>query len=224
MGAGLCSVCDLDGEMMDVEKCSPSHQADSIDRDDNLMQQPGEDELKKQQEEEEEKRVAQVARIVEERKRQQEEAERQKQQEAERQRQEEAERQEKEKKLAEEQRRREEQRRIEAEARKAEEAKRRDIEEKRVREKKKADGVALKNFLTESELTEVNEKKKGKFGKYSYPLHIAVKKCNTDIVRILLENKADKTSTTSSGQTALEKAKKYDENNSHSEIIRLLSP
>merc|ERR1739838_1176051 len=132
--------------------------------------------------------------------------------------------QQKEKERAEEERRREEQCRIEAEARRAEEAKRREIEEKRLREKKKADGVSLENFLSEcGGLTDVNEKKKGNFGKYSYPLHGAVKQCNVDIVRILLENKADKTLTSSSGQTALDKAMKYNENDSHREVIRLLS-
>jgi len=220
MGAGLCSAFDLDDELVDMKKL-PSEYQKSMDKDENVIkeqEEKEEEELKRRQEEEEKRKAEEIARIEEEgrRQRQREEAERRKEEELRLQ-------EEKAKKLAEEERRREEQRRIEEEARKAEEAKRREIEEKRQREKKKADRVALQNFFKAcGGLTDVNEKKKN-FGKYSYPLHIAVKQCNAEIVRILLENKADKTLTTSSGQTALDKAKKYNENESHSEVIRLLS-
>jgi len=216
MGAGLCSVFDLDEKLVEAEKLTQKPQQ-SMDREEDVTQNQ-EEELKRQQEEEKRK-AEEVARIEEERQRQRQRelAERQKEEELRVQH-------EQEKRLVEEQRRREEKRRIEVDARRAEEVTLREIEEKRLREKKKADGVSLENFLSEcGGLTDVNEKKKGNFGKYSYPLHTAVKQCNTEIVRILLENKADKTLTSSSGQTALDKAKKYNENDSHSEVIHLLS-
>jgi len=217
MGAGLCSMLDLDEKLVEAEKLTQKPQQ-SMDTDEDVTQNQ-EEELKRQHEEEEKRKAEEVARVEEERQRQRQRqlAERQKEEELRVQ-------QEQEKRLAEKQRQREEKRRIEVEARRAEEARVQEIEEKRLREKKKADGVSLENFLAEcGGLTDVNEKKKGNFGKYSYPLHIAVKQCNAEIVRILLENKADKTLTTSSGQTALDKAKKYNADDSHQEVIRLLS-
>jgi len=212
----LFNVCESEGEPVDTVKLTA--QRESMDNKENEdLNQQQEEELKKQQEAaEEEKRLAELAKIEEERKRQQELERRQKEEELRLQ-------QEQEKRLAEEHRKREEQRRIEAEARKVEEAKRKEMEEKRRREKKKADDATLRNFLTENGLNDVNDKKKGTFGHFSYPLHVAVKKNDAEIVRILLENKADKTLTSGSGKTALEKATKYDESDSHKEIIRLLS-
>jgi len=206
----LCFTCESEAEKVDTVKL--------INMENEVLKNEQAAELKRQQEAaEEEKRLAEVAKIQEERRRQQEMALRQKEEELRL-------HQEQEKRLAEEQRQREEQHRIEAEVRKAEEAKRKEIEENRMREKKKADDETLQNFLNEcGGLTDVNEKRKGNFGKFSYPLHIAVKKCSAEIVRILLENKADKTLKTASGQTALDKANKYNEDDSHSAIIRILT-
>jgi len=213
----LFNVCESEGEPVDAVKLTV--QRESMDNKENEdLKQKQEEELKKQQEAaEEDRRLAELALIEEQRRHQQEVERRQKEEELWLQ-------QEQEKRHAEEQRKREEQRRIEAEARRAEEAKQREMEEKRRREKKKADDATLRNFLNENGgLTDVNDKKKGIFGNHSYPLHVAVKKNDAEIVRILLENKADKTLLSGSGKTALEKANKYNENDSHKEIIRLLS-
>jgi len=59
--------------------------------------------------------------------------------------------------------------------------------------------------------------------KFSFPLHLAVKENNPEIVRILLENEADPNAKSSSGKTPLEKAKQKNVNKSHEKVVKQLS-
>jgi len=102
----------------------------------------------------------------------------------------------------EEQRRsREEERRL-AEQQAAEEQARREARAK------EDDEMVSEYLLSHGFKGGVNEKKKSLL-KYQYPLHVAVKEQNPDMVKLLVERGADKSLKNSSGRTATDKAEEY---------------
>mmetsp|Transcript_22931 Transcript_22931/g.52566 ORF Transcript_22931/g.52566 Transcript_22931/m.52566 type:complete len:221 (-) Transcript_22931:221-883(-) len=96
-------------------------------------------------------------------------------------------------------------------------------QEKQREEQAKADAEALSNFLTTKGYKEdVNGKRKTMM-KHYHPLHDAVQMKDADLVRILLEARADPTLRSSSGKTALERAKKSNSDGTLSTIVEELS-
>lgn len=79
-------------------------------------------------------------------------------------------------------------------------------------------------WLKKNGLADVNAKKKTMLPlpSHCYPLHMAVKQKNTQMVRALVHFGADKNTPNSSGQKALDLANKNKKGNSHDEIIAAL--
>jgi len=116
----------------------------------------------------------------------------------------------------------EEQRRLEKERLQREEMERREQEKQR-EEQAKADAETLSKFLTSKGYKEdVNGKRKTMM-KHYHPLHDAVQQKDADLVRILLEARADPTLRSSSGKTALDRAKKSNTDGSLATIVEELS-
>jgi len=110
--------------------------------------------------------------------------------------------------IQEEERRRQAQEAEEQRMRKEEEEKR----EREAREQREAQEAAEKKqkvdeFLASHGYSDVNAKRKSKFGRYKYPLHTAVKR-NPEIVPILIDAGANPANKNSAGLTAYEYAKK----------------
>jgi hypothetical protein len=78
----------------------------------------------------------------------------------------------------------------------------------------------LQKFLKTNGFEDVNGMKKlSNFGRYTLPLHTAVEQNNAEMVKILLENKADVSKLSKNKKTALDKAEKLNLNGSHDKII-----
>lgn len=81
----------------------------------------------------------------------------------------------------------------------------------------------LNAWLKKNSFADANAKKKTMLPpSHCYPLHIAVKQKNAQMVRALVLFGADKNTPNSSGQTALDLATKSNKSNSHDEIIAAL--
>jgi len=103
---------------------------------------------------------------------------------------------------------------LEAERRRAAEEKAK--EEAKLREQ-------LNAWLKKNGLADMNAKKKTMLPpSHCYPLHMAVKQKDAQMVRTLVLFGADKKTPNSSGQTALDLANKSNKGNSHGEIIAAL--
>lgn len=101
-----------------------------------------------------------------------------------------------------------------------------EVQEEVRKEKEAADlrqQEALKRWLARVEVGDVNVQKRIGILGYTYPLHLAVKECDTVAVRLLLGAGADKAARDSSRVSALELARKLDKNGSHQEIMDLLA-
>lgn len=118
-----------------------------------------------------------------------------------------------------EEREREEREAAEAAARAAEQAER-DAEERRKKEKTDAEQKVAK-FLKESKFNSVSQPRTSCMTA-TYPLHVAVEKNNSVLVRALLLCGADASCKNSSGKTPCEVAKKLNKNGSHAAVVRLL--
>merc|ERR1712135_40436 len=107
-----------------------------------------------------------------------------------------------------------EERRIaqELEDQEAKEAEKKRGEEKAEEERKAkqaADKATLDAWFKATKLQDVSTKKSlGFFAGSAYPLHLAVKEKNADVLRTLLESKADPAAVNSSKQTPLQYAEK----------------
>eukprot|EP00397_Hematodinium_sp_SG-2012_P032419 GEMP01034519.1.p1 GENE.GEMP01034519.1~~GEMP01034519.1.p1 ORF type:complete len:228 (+),score=41.27 GEMP01034519.1:245-928(+) len=90
------------------------------------------------------------------------------------------------------------------------------------RKQKMADDAKLKDFLASIKCKSVNSKRILFLGKFEYPLHKAVKMNDSDLVRILLENGADRDLRASSSKTPLQKALQLNQDDSYAQTARLL--
>mmetsp|Transcript_68035 Transcript_68035/g.127055 ORF Transcript_68035/g.127055 Transcript_68035/m.127055 type:complete len:230 (+) Transcript_68035:87-776(+) len=219
-----CTACKPSNPATSTVKVDPARLAADKENVAQNMQQ-------KQAEEKEQQRVRE--REIQERK-----AEEERRREAERRemehRQREQERLEREQREAEEEleRRREAERvRIAAEAEKRrqdqERMQREELErqeqERRREEQAKADAEMLNTFLTSKGYGEDVNSKRKTMRKYYYPLHDAVNAKDADAVRVLLAAGADPTLKSSSGKTALDRAKKSNTDGSLATIVERLS-
>lgn len=114
--------------------------------------------------------------------------------------------------------------RKEREAQEEAERRRREAEKEAERlrqEKEKADAAKVGSFLTANGFAQINAKKKSMMSS-QYPLHVAVKQNNPEVVQLLIEARADACMKNSSGQTPLDKAKKSDKKGSHAAVLDIL--
>jgi len=96
-------------------------------------------------------------------------------------------------------------------------------------EQKKTDELALLFFLQENKFSYIDKPKlermkvRGLFQtELHYPLHVAARLGDFDVVRLLLKARADMEAVDSRGLTALKVAEASDDNGSHEHIITLL--
>merc|ERR1739848_794460 len=85
---------------------------------------------------------------------------------------------------------------------------------------KQKEQESLKKFLNKHGFQDVNAKKNlGMFGRYTFPLHMAVDENDPEMVKILLDNKADARKMSKNKKTALQKAEKLNLQGSHDKVI-----
>jgi len=96
-------------------------------------------------------------------------------------------------------------------------------------DRKKTDELTLLAFLQENKFSCINKPKLerirglgGLFPQLHYPLHVAARLGDFDVVRLLLKARADMEAKDSRGLTALKVAEASDSNGSHEHIITLL--
>lgn len=77
----------------------------------------------------------------------------------------------------------------------------------------------LKEFLEENGCFNVNSEKRGFAGLYEYPLHVAVREANADLVSVLLANGADPYRLDNWGRSPLDLALSKNRKGSHDAII-----
>merc|ERR1712048_877985 len=80
---------------------------------------------------------------------------------------------------------------------------------------------AVDNFLAEHKFKGINIGKRS-LTKTTYPLHEASKRNNIDMVRMLVEERANLEQTNSRKQTPLQRAIRQNKNGSHTDVIALI--
>jgi len=220
-----CTACKPSNPATSTVKVDPSLIANQ-DKENANQQNVQKEEMLKKEEQERERRETEARERKAREQREREEAERKL----------EAERREQQRLAAERREAEEMQRRREQEAQRAaeeeeeqrrrEEAQqRRQAEEERLRvekEKAEADAETLRNFLTSKGYGEDVNGKRKTMRKHYHPLHDAVAANDADLIRVLLEAKADPALRSSSGKTALERATKWNKEGSHDQVCTTL--
>jgi len=219
-----CTACKPSNPATSTVKVDPSLIANQ-DKENANQQNVQKEEMLKKEEQERERRETEARERKAREQREREEAERKL----------EAERREQQRLVAERREAEEMQQRREQEAQRAaeeeeqrrrEEAqRRRQAEEERLRvekEKAEADAETVRNFLTSKGYGEDINGKRKTMRKHYYPLHDAVAANDADLIRVLLDAKADPTLRSSSGKTALERAMKWNKEGSHDQVCTTL--
>eukprot|EP00929_Paragymnodinium_shiwhaense_P075512 TRINITY_DN38610_c0_g1_i2.p1 TRINITY_DN38610_c0_g1~~TRINITY_DN38610_c0_g1_i2.p1 ORF type:complete len:248 (-),score=94.15 TRINITY_DN38610_c0_g1_i2:120-863(-) len=120
---------------------------------------------------------------------------------------------------AEQQAAEEEEMRLRQQEEAAEERRRQEEFEKLTQEQQEQNKVY--DFLEAMKCCAVNERKRSLF-RYTYPLHMAVSKNDSELVQLLVKCGAQKGARDSSGRTALDLAKKLDRRGSHRKTLEIL--
>mmetsp|Transcript_165 Transcript_165/g.253 ORF Transcript_165/g.253 Transcript_165/m.253 type:complete len:231 (-) Transcript_165:134-826(-) len=110
-----------------------------------------------------------------------------------------------------------EQKRLEEAAQRKEEARKKEL-----LRKEQEDAEKVKAFLQSKGYGEDVNGKRKTFRKYYYPLHDAVAEHDAELIRVLLAAGADPTLRSSSGKTALERANKWNNDGSLSQVCSVL--
>jgi len=180
----LCSLCSGSDSTTDTVKVNVEQLHQNEEEERQLKERETEERRIAQEREEQEAEARQRAEAEEQRKREEEEA-------------------------LEKQRAADDQARADQEAKEAEKKRGEEKAEEERKAKQAADKATLDAWFKAKKLQDVSTKKSlGFFAGSAYPLHLAVKEKNADVLRILLESKADPAAVNSSKQTPLQYAEK----------------